>query len=262
MKYLAYLVLSFGFFVAQAQDKVFSPVEKKAEVCQLLEGIQSTLSCEGENCPPLYESAIPVPLQIAFIQACSFHCVAGEQLCDETLNPDNNMSFSDRGNRYRGCDKTDTELKDIDRDVFNDEDGIKHIIVTKTYQEKDCEGECDIDTCEEVTEYVEVCNENGGGCNVIELYSEEWNEYQRQQEIKAYEKSCFIPTEEDCKNIENEMGACMLDITKDISQMNCAPSTGALWRYRKHRSELVPHSIEMESAHESKDMEPDNTKED
>ncbi|MCY4512571.1 MAG: hypothetical protein OXB86_02655 [Bdellovibrionales bacterium] len=265
MKYLAYLILFFGLSVAQAQDnKVFNPIEKKAEICSQLEGIKSTLSCEGESCLPLYESAVPELLQLTFSQACSFNCVAGEQMCNETLNPDSHHHFGHATPNYRKCDPSYNLLIGEERSEDQDDDGNKLIEVMKVYQQvegcdKEDKGDCD--TCEEYIDYIEVCDKDGSGCKEIELYSEEWNEYKRQQQVKVYEESCFIPSEEDCKNISNEMGACMLGGTKSLLQALCAPSTDNLWRYRKSGGSVFflggPNSVEVK---EAENMKPDEVK--
>ena len=268
MKYLAYLILFFGLSVAQAQDnKVFNPIEKKAEICQQLEGMKSILSCEGESCLPLYESMVPELLQLVFSQSCSFNCVAGEQMCNETLNPDSHHHFGYNSPRryYRRCDSS-YNLIDEKRSESRYEDGNKLIEVMKVYQQvegcdKEDEGDCD--TCEEYIDYIEVCDKDGSGCKEIELYSEEWDEYKKQQQVKVYEESCFIPTEEDCKNISNEMGACMLGGTKSLLQMFCAPSTENLWRYRKSGASVFFYSggpMKSVEVKEAEDMEPDRVK--
>ena len=225
MKHLVYVILLFGFFVAQAQDTVFNPVEQKAKVCQQYEDVKKTLSCEGEDCPPLYNSAVPFVLHFTASQMCSFECVVGERMCDETLHPDHeNQGFLSVNENRARCSSSDDDVTNPERFISYDDDGVKYIEEVKTYS----------NGCEEWTEYVEICN---GECREIELYSEEWYEYERQQQLKEYEKSCFVATENDCKNIDQEMNQCVLALTEQISEFFCAPSTGNLWRYRKYGAE-------------------------
>ena len=247
MKYFIYLILLLGFGVAQAQDeaaqkaldfiaakaealiaqnKVFNPVEQKAKVCQQYEDVKKTLSCEGEDCPPLYNSAVPLVLHFTASQKCSFKCVVGERMCDETLHPDD----EDEGflsNMNSRCSRSDDETVNPERFISYDDDGVKHIEEIKKYS----------DGCEEWAEYVEICNADGGECKEIKKYGEEWYEYERQKQLEAYEKSCFVATENDCKNIDQDMNQCVLDVTEQMSEFFCAPSTGNLWRYRKYGAE-------------------------
>ena len=234
MKHLLYVVLFIGFFVAQAQNEgpnptertVFNPLEKKAEICQELEEIKETLSCEGTSCPPLYDSAaIFLPLQLGAAYACSFECVVGEQICDETLNPDTRGKYLSYSGKESGCAvSSNVHFFDVEREEFSDEEGIKHIYERKIYEEG----------CEETTEYIEICGSDGKQCREIEMYSDEWYEYERQQQLAEYEASCFVPTEEDCKSIKQEMNQCVLGMAGLLSEALCAPSTNNLWRYRKY----------------------------
>lgn len=290
MRYLIYLVLSFGFFAAQAQDgdetlfelffyaaqaqdgnekffelfkekmlaetqgqdKAFNPYDKKAEICQQSQKVEEILSCDPAtadgNCPVLYESAVSfLPFQLVASQACSFECVVGEQMCDETLHPDykgiygfeENIKFKRKYSDSRcsafsdGPSSDDMSVLVIDRKEYYDAYGVKHITIWK----EDLETEC-VDR----TEYVEICREEGGGtmCTLVTADSEEWFAYQRELQMKQYEESCVVPTEDDCKNIrQNDTRQCMLDVAQGISEFFCSPSTDNLWKYRGHGLEGV-----------------------
>ena len=226
MRHRIYLVLLFGFVGVQAQDKVFNPVEQKAEVCQQYEEIKGILSCEGEDCPPLYTSAVPYHLQVTASMRCAFECVVGERICDETFSPDNKEDYMD-ANSFK-CGRSDNEVPtERTEDEWLDGERVKHILKITTYPSSGCE---------EYVEYIEVCNEEGQECRNIELYSEEWYEYERQKQLKAYEESCFVATEENCKSIETEMGQCVLGLVEGSSKFFCGgdSSKKALWKYREH----------------------------
>ena len=245
MKYLLYVVLLAWFFIAQAQDKVFNPVEKKAEFCQQLEDVKSNLSCEGESCSPLYESSVSLPLQWMAVKTCSFECVVGQQMCDMSLHPDYEgfYGYDTYADSSHCSDSSDADSFDVDRSevyyrVYYGEE-IKHIEEVKTHKETGCE---------EWTIYVEICSEDGS-CKEIEKHSDEWFEYERQQQLKVYEESCFIPTEDDCKNVEQEMRQCVSDIANTLSESLCAPSTDSLWLYRKHGPNLGPGPTTFKRSH-------------
>lgn len=254
MRYLIYLLLLVGFFTVQAQDatiapeaaapKVFNPVEQKAELCQQMKHIQETLSCEEENCPPLYENAFPFYLQFAAIQMCSFECVVGTQMCNESINPDNELKdffggFSIKSSKkddYYSCDRDDNVVITTRTKESHDDEGVKHIKKITTYSYSYSEPKS---KCEESVEYIEVCNEKQE-CQKIELYSEEWDVYERQKQMKAYEESCFVATEADCKNIEKEMEQCVLNIAEGLSKFSsCDSPNSTLWRYREHGNNLL-----------------------
>ena len=223
MRHLIYLFLLFGFAASQAQDEVFNPTEQKAEDCQKYEEMKGILSCEGEDCPPLYTSAVPLPFQFGAGMACAFECVVGERMCDETLNPDNEDELRPmRDMNY--CGRSDDEVPTERTEEWQDDEGVKHIEKITTYSSG----------CEESVQHIEVCNQEGQECQEIELYSEEWDAYERQKQMEAYEASCSIATEADCKNIETEMGQCMLSMVEGMLEF-CASSTDALWRYRSQR---------------------------
>lgn len=238
MKYLIYAVLLVGFFTAQAENnaterKVFNPMEEKTRVCQQFEEIKKKGSCEGADCPPLYEGDVVkfLPLQWGTAYACSFGCVVGERMCDETLHPDYRGGWVE-GRKMRDCRYLSDEDIEVNREeVSVDAKGNKHIVETKTYKETGCK---------EVEEYVEVCNSGDGGpCQKIFKYSQEWYEYERELQLIAYEASCFVPTAEACQNIEQEMQQCVVDMANLLSEKLCAPSTSNLWKYRKYGPQEV-----------------------
>ena len=227
MRHFIYLILLFGFAVSQAQDEVFNPAEQKAEDCQKYEEIKDVLSCEGEDCPPLYTSAVSLPFQVTASMVCAFECVVGERMCDETLNPDNEAGFYTEGHYSCGVSSdgdTDADTPTERTEKWQDDEGVKHVEKITIYSSG----------CEESVQHIEVCNQEGQECQLIELYSEAWYAYERQKQTEAYEASCSIATEADCKNIEAEMGQCMLDLTEGMSEFFCASSKAALWRYRKY----------------------------
>ena len=246
MKYFIYLILLLGFGVAQAQDeaaqkaldfieaqaealiaqnKVFNPVEQKATDCQQYEEVKKTLSCEGEDCPPLYDSTVPFVLRFVASQVCSFECTVGERMCDETLHPgDTDVDFLSSSKPR--CSRSDDDVVNPVRDISYDEDGVKYIVETIIYS----------DGCEEWTKYVEICNTDGT-CREIEKYSEEWYEHEKQQQLKEYEESCFVATEADCNTVKQEMNQCVLDVTNKSLEFLCDSSKNPLWRYRKYGGE-------------------------
>ena len=123
--------------------------------------------------------------------------------------------------RNREC--LETNSYELSETSFYKEEGVRQIRRRIIY-----------DTgCEEDRSYIEICDDNEGSCEEIELYSEEWYAYERQQQFKKYEESCFIPTEDDCKKIDNEMNQCVLDLTEEVSEFLCVPSSDNLWKYRR-----------------------------
>ena len=181
---------------------------------------------KGEDCPPLYDSAVPLPFQFAAGMACAFACVVGERMCDETLNPGNEgmeKDFFEREESMPYCARSNDEVPTEDTREWHDNEGVKRIEKITTYSSG----------CEEYVQYIEVCNQKGQECQEIEIYSEEWYAYKREMQMKAYEESCSIATEEDCTNIEAEMGQCMLDLAENMLEAYCSFSKDALWRYRK-----------------------------
>lgn len=258
MRYFIYLILLLGFATAQAQDQdqdqaqaqaqyqdqVFNLVESRAKACQQYEEIRDVLSCEGEDCPPLYESAVPFLFQFTAHMMCAFTCAAGERLCDESLHSDNEDGGDERHNTSSKCGRMDDEVPTESRiEWFDDKDGkrVKHIKQITTYSSG----------CQEFVEYIEVCNETGAECQEIEVYSEEWYSYKRQKRMEAYEESCFIATEADCKDIEAERGQCMLDLAESISETFCSSSKEVLWRYRRYGVGIMGGSIEESSTREN-----------
>lgn len=236
MKHLIYVALLLGFGVVQAtdisiaqDDTVFNPVEMKAEMCQQFEEIQKTLSCEGEDCPPLYESTVPYPLQLTASHMCSFECVVGERMCDETLtlNPDNDEVVSINVSSRSKCKDSDDVM--IEKGMYFN-GGIKHIEEIKIYTYSNEEGTNG--QCKEGRTYVEICNADGGECREIEKHSEEWYEYERQKQLEAYEASCFVATESDCKDMKQDINQCVLDTVQQMSTLFCASSQKYFW-YRK-----------------------------
>ena len=226
MKHLLYIVLLTWFFMAQAQDKVFNPIEKRAEICQQLEDVKRNFSCEGESCSPVYDSSVNLFLQWIAVGSCTFECVVGQRMCDTTLHPDNDGGgWAVHGVKSRCKDSSDENAFDVERSSYVDEEGVKRIYEVRTHKET---------RCEEYTEYVEVCS-NDGDCREIEEYSDEWFADQKEQQLKEYEESCFIPTEDDCKKVEQEMLQCVSDAANLLSESICTPSTdNLLWKYRKH----------------------------
>ena len=77
----------------------FDPMRTKAENCQYLKKVQETLSCEQEGqelCPSPDKngsSYTTPPLFSTLFQwggsfMCAFECAVGQEICNETLNPD------------------------------------------------------------------------------------------------------------------------------------------------------------------------------
>ena len=241
-----------------------------------MEEIGEILSCDSatadEGCAPLYDSAVSfIPLQLVASQACSFECVVGEQMCDDTLHPDysihgiyDNIGFKPltRRGRYsnNACPESSGNLNMLilRRKEFHDEYGVKHTeILTK-----------DLETgCKEWTEYVEICRSEGDKktCQNVTTDTEEWFAYQRELQMKQYEESCFVPTEEDCKNVNNEIKQCMWDVTKHIFEFFCASSKDNLWNYRKYGAEgtFLSEPVKFEVGYPSVEMDiksPENIK--
>ena len=234
MKYLMYAVFLVGFFAVQAENaperEVFNPMEEKTRVCQQLEEVKKKGSCEGTDCPPLYEGDVVkfLPLQWGAVYACSFRCVVGERICDETLHPDYGHGgyITHRASCAISSDE-DPDSFDVVRNESVDDKGMRRIEEIRTYE----------DGCTEHIDYVEVCSTDEGGerkCREIEVYSDEWYEYERELQLAAYEESCFVPTKEDCQNIELEMQQCVVDMANLFSEYLCTPSTSNLWKYRKY----------------------------
>ena len=230
-------LIAFGLFfpgsvIGQSATKpFFDPVQAKMENCQHVEKIKEILSCEqegGTDCVPSTNYVIP-PLSGIFFQtgatvACSFECVIGQELCDETLNPDKKkgffygkhyMEYQDMEKPSSYCEITNPEMTMEFIEEEFDEEGNR-------YKTKHTLKESGDQSCEQFVKYLMVCDENDENCKELEMFSEEWREHQKQAKLKKYKESCFIPTVEDCSHIDGKRAQCLQDVATVLEKAFCS----------------------------------------
>ena len=225
--------------------KAFDPMAAKEQNCRDLEEIKSDLSCQGqENCNAKVffvgkPSFISLLFQGVTSVACSFECVIGQELCNETLNPDpdknplfGTIEYDHHDSLEQAmessCDYSTRSVMSVEEqtDEKGDTYKIRHILYD------DLHG----GTCEEWTEHLVLCDEDGK-CDEVLKYSDEWQAHQKQQARKTYRESCFIATAEDCSHIASERSQCLRDVVKIMKRGFC--ETDTLWLYREWREEIM-----------------------
>ena len=266
------------------EPNLYESIKKtKMENCEYLSQVKRFLSCEqarGKYCSmPNATKETPhypvpsVPLSSIIFKnvtsaLCSFECVPGQELCNETLNPhrkENNFFHFKKSVTHHDY-KEQVSCKDrlndsnilehefyVEENEYFDEEGNKYIDKTITYEYFEGEvaetvrifgGVSDlpfdinehIKVCRDFTTYLVVCEDeqNEETCIAIKEYTEEWFVYHDQQKEEKYKNSCIVPTTEDCKNINEEQTQCMLDVTDKLKKFFC-PDINPLWRYRERR---------------------------
>ena len=235
-----------GSVIGQSATKpFFDPVQARADSCQHAEKIKGILSCEqegGTDCALSTNYVIP-PLSGIFFRtigtaACSFECVIGQELCDENLNPDKrkglfapvvtyeyNGIHGESGYDDNNCgldvEGVGVTIMEITEQI--DEEG--NTYRTKNFMYDSADGRT---TCESVSTYLMVCDENDENCKELEIYSEEWYEHQKQAQLKKYKESCFIPTAEDCSDIAEKRAQCLQDVATVLEKAFCSSTNPQL----------------------------------
>ena len=271
------------------------PVQSKKETCHYLRSAKGILtrSLEEESEPaifPLYDSneaqalgAYPVAMMFQAVTTarCSFECVVGQEMCDETLNPDTEIAYSPflgavirrHASGHYDYYKSEAHSCTEEGSLVHEKaewaiiDGALHKRTTKYYRaeteedeiniiarnwsdakdfkdkwsfifednEKDFEdGERDVGyNCKESKDYLVVRDKESGMEREIEIYSEEYDEYQKQLGRAEYQKSCFVPSEKDCRQIAREKQQCMLQTAEELEESLCTSIINPLWIHRQ-----------------------------
>ena len=187
------------------------------------------LSCEGDDCPPLYESSFLPIVSYGLSGMCGFECAVGQKMCDEFLNPYSGFFpphyyEEKQWIEHSKCSRSaKSHFEEIERMEYK-EKGIKYVTITL----KDTET-----NCQETREYAEICEDIN--CKLVETGHPELTEYKKKVQLKRYEESCFIATEADCQQIAFESRQCIRSAIQSVKEFFCASSDLSLGRYRKQR---------------------------